>query len=148
MHERLIKCGLVSGCCGCAASHPQALCHSWSIPVKPRDLPRLVNASSASASAWMKGTFCLLQGMRDGRGIWNSTSLSACTACSAAAVQNVASLQTGIQSWQCWMEVSWALPELGWPHLHVHLWGLDLLSTKLKEKFSVLSWKSEWTLDL
>lgn len=38
MHEHLIKCGLVSGCRGCAASHTQALCRSWSTSVKPRDL--------------------------------------------------------------------------------------------------------------
>lgn len=145
MHERLIKCGLVSGCCGCTANHTQALCHSWSTSVKPRDLPHTVNVSSSSASVQMKGSFCLPQGIRLLRHLeLNFTfcmhSLGHCTECGRSpnwdpvlTVSNRGAMSTARTGVAASVRASFR----AWSTLR-----------EIKEKFSVLSWKFEWTLDL
>lgn len=68
MLKRLVSMSWCLCCRGYASGHTQGLRDSWSTSVKPWVFPRQPNASPHSASGWMKGSFCLLQGMREGWG--------------------------------------------------------------------------------
>lgn len=144
MHECLIKCGLVSGCCGCAVSHTQALCHSL--------LKHFCQAKGPSSytecffslckCVWRAVSACSREWeMDEASGIKLHFLYAQLVALLLCGVWPVSKLGSGPGSakWATRTGVATSICAFfrAWPTLR-----------EIKEKFSVLSWKSEWTLDL